>query len=167
MKQTTSYQIHADSNNVQQAATTIQCKTGDCDDLSFLYISLCRSIGIPARLVRGFLVNKEGLEAHAWVEVYVGGNVGKSGWIPVECAGTATNTKAEVNQNFGVESAGHLRLFKDDGSDESMGYYLSGISYKRGINREIYSEAFSEFNDFFELQSSELVIDENGFRSYN
>jgi hypothetical protein len=167
LKENTAYQIHTDSNDVQPASVTFNCKTGDCDDLSFLYISLCRSIGIPARFIRGILVDKESAVSHAWVEVYVGGGVGKSGWIPVECAGTATKTDTEVNQNFGVESAGHLRLFKDNGSDESMIASISGISYKKySMNRDILATSFIEVNDFFELKSQELKIDENGYRSY-
>lgn len=167
LKQNTAYQIHTGSNDVQPASATFNCNTGDCDDLSFLYISLCRAIGIPARFIRGILVDKESAVSHAWVEVYVGGGIGKNGWIPVECAGTAINTDTEVNQNFGVESAGHLRLFKDDGSDESMIASLSGISYKKySMNRIINANSFTEVNDYFELQSQELKIDEDEYRTY-
>ncbi len=40
LKQNMIYQIHIGNNNAQPALTTLQYKTGDCDDLSFLYISL-------------------------------------------------------------------------------------------------------------------------------
>jgi len=167
LKQKTSYQIHSESNDVQPASFTLQCRTGDCDDLSFLYISLCRSIGIPARFIRGILIDKNEAIPHAWVEVYVGGNIGKDGWIPVECAGTSNDPEVEVNQNFGVESAGHLRLFKDDGSNESLIASLSGISYRMfSMNRDISSQSITQVVDFTELISQELNIDNNGYRSY-
>jgi len=171
LKQQTSYQMHSGNNNVQQSSFTMQCKTGDCDDLSFLYISLCRSLDIPARFIRGFLVEKANgvleVTPHAWAEVFVGGSVGQNGWIPVECAGTADDIEIEINQNFGVETANHIRLFKDDGTNESLIASLSGLSYIRyGNNRDIDSESIAEAKNFVVLQSKELVINKNGNRRY-
>jgi transglutaminase-like putative cysteine protease len=166
LKQHTTYQIHSGDNNVQPACITLQCKTGDCDDLSFLYISLCRTIDIPARFIRGFLVEENGAIPHAWVEVFVGGGIGDNGWIPVECAGTGT-AEMEFNQNFGVESAEHLRLFKDDGSNESLNVSLSGLSFRMYTqNRHIESESYTEVTNYAVLESKELVIDGNGNRAY-
>jgi len=171
LKQQTNYERHTDNNNVQQASFTFQCKTGDCDDLSFLYISLCRAVKIPARFIRGFLVEKINgdveVTPHAWAEVYVGGDIGNSGWIPVECAGTSDDITIEVHQNFGVESANHIRLFKDDGTDESLKASLSGLSYIRyGINRDIDSESITLADNYQVLQSNELVVNQNNKRSY-
>jgi len=166
LKQNTNYQIHLGSNIVQSATTTLQCKTGDCDDLSFLYISLCRSIGIPARFIRGFLIEKETAIPHAWAEVFVGGGVGEDGWVPVECAGTSGNVDTEVHQNFGIESAEHLRLFMDDGSNESLNISLSAITYYTYGAREIEAEFHAEVTSYSVAKSNQLVIDENGNRQY-
>ena len=170
LKQTTTYQIHTDSNSVQDSAYTMTYKTGDCDDLSFLYISLCRAVDIPARFIRGFLVEKSNDEVivtpHAWTEVFVGGGIGNSGWISVECAGTATIIDAEINQNFALESASHIRLFKDDGSHESLNSSLSGLSYLMYGNRDIDSEPIAYAINYEILEKKELVVDKNGMRSY-
>lgn len=167
LKQHTTYQTHSGDNNVQPAYITIQCKTGDCDDLSFLYISLCRSVDIPSRFIRGFLVEENSAIPHAWVEIFVGGNIGDNGWIPIECAGTSDKVETEVHQNFGVESADHLRLFKDDGSNESLNISLSGLSYKTySPNRFIEPESYTEVTNYVVLESKELVIDENSYRIY-
>ena len=108
LKENTEYQIHQSEAGVQPAGTTYMLKTGDCDDLSFLYISLCRSLGIPARFIRGYLIEENnGIASagpHAWVEVFVGGDIGSNGWIPVECACKAS-IKTEIHQNFGTEDA--------------------------------------------------------------
>jgi len=69
LKQQTTYQTHGENNDAQPAEFTLQCKTGDCDDLSFLYMSLCRTIDIPARFIRGFLVEENSAVPHAWVLV--------------------------------------------------------------------------------------------------
>jgi transglutaminase-like putative cysteine protease len=154
-------------SNIQPASTTFQRQTGDCDDLSFLYISLCRAVDIPARFIRGFLVEEENAVSHAWVEVFVGENIGIDGWIPVECAGTADNVEAEVNQNFGVEDAGHVQLFKDDGSNESINmtlHPLSWVSYSPNIT--IASSYFVEIHNYIILELRELYIDKNGNRAY-
>ena len=166
LKQQTTYQIHITNNNVQPAEFTLQCETGDCDDLSFLYMSLCRSIGIPSRFIRGFLVEENNAIPHAWVEVFVGGSIGDNGWIPIECAGTADKIETEVNQNFGIESAEHLRLFKDDGSNESLIISLSGFysKYTQGMNIE--AQSYAEVTNYAVLRSNELLIEKNGNRYY-
>ncbi len=91
LKENIQYQTHPNDEGVRPAAVTLHNKVGDCDDLSFLYVSLCRVLGIPARFIRGYLLtgydNGTAIAtAHAWVEVFVGGSVGHNGWIPVECA---------------------------------------------------------------------------------
>ena len=167
LKQQTTYQIHYDGNNdVQTSSFTLQYRTGDCDDLSFLYISLCRSIGIPARFIKGFLIESNNAIAHAWVEVFVGPSVGNDGWITVECAGVSGNLDIEVYQNFAIEQANHLRTFKDDGSNESMIISLTGFYSLLEPNKIIEAEAFVEVNNYYIIKSNKLEIDKTGYRRY-
>ena len=174
LKNNTSYKTHPNDYTVQTASKTCQDKTGDCDDLSVLYMSLCSALEIPARFIRGILVDydNEKISAipHAWVEVYVGPNLGINGWIPVECAGTAKGSdkiQTEIYQNFGVESAGHLRLFTGDGSNESLNISMSGPSFTRYSNNIIIgAEAFLDITNYEILEKNELYIDKNGYRKY-
>ncbi|SFJ53927.1 Transglutaminase-like enzyme, putative cysteine protease [Halobacillus dabanensis] len=54
-------------------------KKGDCGEYSFLYASLCRSLGIPCRVMVGaFAMGKH--QAHVWNEIYLE----EEGWIPVD-----------------------------------------------------------------------------------
>jgi len=166
LKQHTTYKTHV-NNIIQPAELTFQSRTGDCDDLSFLYISLCRAVSIPARFIRGFLIEEDSAISHAWVEIFVGENIGNNGWIPVECAGVSGEIKKEINQNFGVETSEHLRLFTDDGSNESINVSLTGlylVKYNPNIN--LFPESYAEINNYVELKSNELVIDENNNRFY-
>ena len=170
LKENTNYQIHIDDDSVQTAMKTYQIKTGDCDDLSFLYISLCRTVGIPARFIRGYLVEDvDGIintVAHAWAEVFVGGDIGNDGWIPVECACTSENCNVQIYQNFGIEDVGHLRLFTDDGSTESLNASLSGprVKYESGL--DVVMTAFVEIDDYSILESNELFINSENQRAY-
>ena len=167
-KENTEYQTHEKEMPPQPAHITYQLGTGDCDDLSFLYISLCRSIGIPARFIRGYLVNETHGGAHAWVEVFVGKNIGNDGWISVECACPSPDMNVQINQNFGVEDANHLRLFVDDGSNESINTSLSAISLIRHSSTiDINADSFAEIDGYMVVESKKLVVDKDGYRTYN
>jgi hypothetical protein len=168
LKQHTTYKIHdLNDNEVQSARTTFIRGTGDCDDLSFLYISLCRSLLIPSRFIRGFLLDENNVIQHAWVEVFVGGGISKDGWVPVECAGTSNDAQTEINQNFGIENPEHLRLFTDDGSNESLNISFSGLTYRIfSESRNIDIKFHSDITNYLITKSQQLIIDENGNRSY-
>ena len=174
LKENTVYEDHKTDQDVQTASKTFEDKAGDCDDLSVLYISLCRSIKIPARFIRGILTVYDKSDSsvssipHAWTEVFVGGNIGDNGWIPVECAGTTTSVnkiQVEVNQNFGVESAGHLRLFKGTGTNESLKVSSSGPSASYYDN-VITMDAFLQVEDYIPIQENSLHINDDGYRTY-
>jgi hypothetical protein len=168
LKEYTTYETHYNNDKAQTAIYTLQCKTGDCDDLSFLYISLCRSIKIPSRFIRGFLIEKNRAIPHAWVEVFVGGGLGNNGWITVECAGIADSVESEIHQNFGIEDVGHLRLFKDDGSNESLRISLSGLNYKMfNVDRKIDAYFYSKVLNYSIIEKNKLIIDKDNKRSYN
>src|SRR5512135_2802327 len=65
---------------VQTPATTLLRQTGSCRDFATLFIEACRSLGLAARFVSGYLyspVSGQGQGAtHAWSEVYLPG----AGW---------------------------------------------------------------------------------------
>jgi transglutaminase-like putative cysteine protease len=59
----------------------LETRRGDCGVQSMLYISLCRSIGIPARWQSGWTTDlSNGGNLHDWTEVYVE----PFGWIVVD-----------------------------------------------------------------------------------
>lgn len=66
------------------APTVIKNGHGSCSEYTFVFVSLCRAAGLPARYV-GSVWNK-GVEAytdevyHRWVEVYLPGY----GWVPTD-----------------------------------------------------------------------------------
>jgi len=64
---------------------TLRDRTGSCRDYSRLFISACRSLGIAARFVSGYLYGNplQAHELHAWVEVYLPG-AGWRGFDPTE-----------------------------------------------------------------------------------
>jgi len=61
------------SNASTDAFETLQLKAGVCRDFSHVGITLCRSLGIPARMVVGYLHELDPMDLHAWFEAYIGG----------------------------------------------------------------------------------------------
>ena len=53
---------------------------GDCGQQALLFITLCRSQGIPARLQSGWVLYPMLTDLHDWVEIYLE----PYGWIPVD-----------------------------------------------------------------------------------
>lgn len=53
---------------------------GICYHFSILFASIARELGIPTRIVGGFLIREHGLMAHAWNEI----KIDDSTWWPIE-----------------------------------------------------------------------------------
>ncbi|MGB9684585.1 MAG: hypothetical protein C0193_01525 [Candidatus Bathyarchaeota archaeon] len=56
---------------------------GDCSEHSYLFVALCRAVGIPARIQAGFAFHHVGEvieDGHMWAEYYLE----NYGWIPVD-----------------------------------------------------------------------------------
>ncbi|HAI11443.1 MAG TPA: transglutaminase [Phycisphaerales bacterium] len=72
-------QVIRDDGLPQNPAVTWQTRTGACRDLAVLMMDICRSVGLAARFVSGYVqgfVQQGRTELHAWVEVYLPGG----GW---------------------------------------------------------------------------------------
>lgn len=92
--------------------STIECipqyvidqKHGDCGQVSLLYISMMRSLGIPARWESGWMLHPDDINFHDWAEVYFEG----VGWVPVDVSfGRLTGSRKETVRNFfshGIDS---------------------------------------------------------------
>ena len=56
---------------------TARKRAGVCRDFSHLAIALCRALGIPARMVVGYLHQLDPMDLHAWYEAFVGDRASK------------------------------------------------------------------------------------------
>jgi hypothetical protein len=64
----------SDINSTKEPLTILERGSGVCSDLTTLFVSLCRSIGYPARFVDGFAYSSDESDwvPHSWAEVYLG-----------------------------------------------------------------------------------------------
>lgn len=55
------------------AIQAFQCRQGVCQDHSHVFIAMCKSLGLPARYVSGYLFAPQSmhLASHAWAEVFL------------------------------------------------------------------------------------------------
>jgi hypothetical protein len=65
------------------AKATLLSRKGDWLPRNRLFIALCRSLGIPARLAGGYLLTQSTAGNFIWSEVYMGP---QSQWIPIDTA---------------------------------------------------------------------------------
>lgn len=75
------------------------CKTGhgDCGQVAMLYISIMRTLGIPARWESGWMIHPGEVNLHDWAEVYFEG----VGWVPVDASfGRYTSSPNVATQKF-------------------------------------------------------------------
>ncbi|CKO71052.1 transglutaminase-like domain-containing protein [Mycobacterium tuberculosis] len=87
----------------------LTCSVGNCNDIHALFVSLCRSVDIPARFVLGQALELpqpgaqdcEGCGYHCWAEFFVAG----LGWLPADasCA-----TKYGTHGLFANLQANHI-----------------------------------------------------------
>lgn len=91
---------------------------GDCGQVSLLYISLMRTLGIPARWESGWMLHPGAKNYHDWAEVYFEG----VGWVPVDVS-------------FG-------RYVKAD-DPRTRNFYSTGLDqYRFATNRGVCGEFF-------------------------
>jgi hypothetical protein len=89
----------------------VQHKRGDCGMKNFLFISMLRYKGIPARWQSGFMVPPGYENMHDWCEIYFEG----AGWIPVDVDYGLQLTKAEGLKEFYLSGIDSYRLILNDG----------------------------------------------------
>lgn len=134
---------------------------GVCDEMTNLFISLNRALGIPARFVSGLAyTDLEGLPdwgGHGWAEVYFPG----TGWVPFD----------PTYGEYGYLDSGHIKLKDSVGSNENSIEFSAtgrGFSLKTeplSFDVEVLGTTPRSF-EFIEA-SIEPYADELRFGSYN
>ena len=117
-----------------RAIDTFRSRRGDCDDQSILFISMLRSLGIPAWLEIGLLYDQPKNEwfGHAWTNVYIPLSNGDHEVVAVDI----------VNEQFLFRTCNHLTDWTDDG----VGGYYSGGKWVKSHLSDYYNFFTYHFN---------------------
>jgi hypothetical protein len=120
------YKITYTLNNLPNSAwKTYQMGVGDCVELSFLYVSMARSIGIPAWVEFGWLYTTQTWAEHAWVGTVIPTREGiVRGIIDLtEEVGTS-----DLGIGFFVRDPFRLLEWVDDGNSSHLTNYYTLLS---------------------------------------
>jgi transglutaminase-like putative cysteine protease len=104
------------------AAQAFALRRGVCQDLSHVFIAVCRLLGIPARYVGGYFLRGDGVvdqeAGHAWAEALVPG----LGWVGFDPANGICITEAHVRVAIGLDylGAAPIRGAQFGGGAETM-----------------------------------------------
>jgi hypothetical protein len=82
------------------APTTIKRGKGLCSPITFVYMSICRACGLPARFEAGtrYPGKDPGVDSefHRWAQVYLP----NYGWVPVDPSATGANPSPQVSAHY-------------------------------------------------------------------
>ena len=102
------------------APTVLARGNGSCSEYTFVFISMCRAAGVPARYVgsvaeRGEVASMDDV-FHRWVEIYLP----NYGWIPVDPSGGDSDWPRNQAMAFGHLSRRFLITTQSGGGSETM-----------------------------------------------
>lgn len=104
------------------AAEAFALGRGVCQDLSHVFISACRTLGIPARYVSGYVLAPDGIAGqqagHAWIEA----KVPYLGWVGFDPTHLTCPSSSHVRVAIGLDysDAAPVRGSRRGGGRESM-----------------------------------------------
>jgi transglutaminase-like putative cysteine protease len=121
------------------ARATLEDWVGDCDDQSFLLLSLCRAVGIPARVEAGGLWDSMAgaWGGHGWAQVYIPVNDGEDAWVTIDV----------VNNLFLDRDPFRFADYQGTGKPGMLeNYYTSWIYSTDGGSNVFISEQYMDLN---------------------
>lgn len=86
-------------------------RRGDCGMQTFLFISMLRYKGVPARWESGWMMPPGKENLHDWCEVYYEG----TGWIPVDVSYDLQKSENALLKNFYLSGIDSYRLIVNEG----------------------------------------------------
>lgn len=110
------------------AAQVLEAGAGVCQDHAHLFVSCCRSLGVPSRYVSGYLCTDSAgapgsMASHAWAESWVDG----AGWLSYDVANNLSNANAHVRVAVGLDylDAAPVRGVRRGGGAEALDVTVS------------------------------------------
>ena len=106
------------------AVTTWNAGGGDCDELSFVFVSMARSIGIPAWVEYGLLYTSKSWGPHAWVATMI---PTPNGLVKVNMDITSDLGGENLGRGFLIRDPYRITLWEEDGNSSHLTSYYRFI----------------------------------------
>lgn len=102
------------------AAEAFKLGQGVCQDHAHIFISCCRSMGLPARYVSGYLFTADGslMQTHAWADVYLQNEGWQSFDVSNGCRAGETHVRLATGLDY--RSASPVSGMRSGGGVEGM-----------------------------------------------
>ncbi|MNT68827.1 Transglutaminase-like superfamily protein [compost metagenome] len=101
------------------AAQALALGAGVCQDHSHVFIAACRSLGLPARYVSGYLLTDRDahVASHAWAEVYAAGR-----WLGFDISNRQQPDRHHLKLAVGLDytDASPVRGVRRGGGSEAL-----------------------------------------------
>lgn len=128
------------------APTVLERGNGSCSEYTFVYISMCRAAGLPARYVGSVVVRGDDASMddvfHRWAEVYLP----NFGWIPVDPSGGDNRWPRDQAEYFGHLSNRFLITTENSGGSDYMGWtYNSNAFYTSEPKTFVVSDHYGDW----------------------
>lgn len=132
----------------------IESGHGDCGQVALLYISLMRTLGVPARWESGWMLHPGEKNLHDWAEVYFEG----VGWVPVDASfGRYTASKDPAVRNFYSTGIDAHRLIANQGIGQQF-YPAKRYLRSETVDSQMGEVEISQGNLFYPLWDQHLEI---------
>jgi sugar lactone lactonase YvrE len=128
------------------APTVLERGTGSCSEYTFIFISMCRASGLPARYAGSLVIRDEdrGIDDvwHRWAEVYLP----NYGWIPVDVSAGDQPSPGSRAQTIGVLRNRYLITTKGGGDSEYLDFYYNfNEKWQTKGKCKVFSKQYGEF----------------------
>jgi transglutaminase-like putative cysteine protease len=128
------------------APAVLERGNGSCSEYTFVYIAMCRSVGIPARYVGSLVVrgDKASMDDvfHRWVEIYLP----NYGWVPVDPSGGDRKLPRDQANAIGHLPARYLITTQSGGGSKTMEWtYNSNDSWTTEPKTYVVSDNFADW----------------------
>lgn len=103
-------------------AEALEQGSGVCQDHAHIFCAVCRTLGIPARYVSGYLAHGAGNDAHAASHAWADAYVEHLGWVSFDPSNRTCATEAYIRTAIGLDyaEAGPVRGVRSGGGVETM-----------------------------------------------
>ncbi len=131
---------------------TYESRSGDCDEWSYLYISMARAVGIPAWVELGVLYDRVQNEwgGHGWIRLQYVSEDEDSGWVNIDT----------VNRQFFARDSMRITTWVDDGAKGHLDDFYHYVSYNYTGDKPDFS--LSEVYTNMEMETEgEVYIDDS------